>query len=91
MSALHQQALMRQIIRTHGVERLLDGAGDARRRTQDLELVAVIRDESDVFGGLFVSHGSGGTAVRADEAVISQPWKVGDVRDAGVAWREVPR
>jgi hypothetical protein len=72
MSALHQQALMRLIMRTHGVERLLDGAGDARCRAKDLELVAVIRDEGDVFRGLFVGHVRDGIAVRAYEAVIPQ-------------------
>lgn len=44
-------------IRTHGVQRLLDGARDARRRAQDLELVAVIRDKGDVVRGLVVGHG----------------------------------
>jgi hypothetical protein len=48
--------LMHHCLRTHWVERLLDGASDACRRAQDFELVAIVRDESDVFGGLLFGH-----------------------------------
>jgi hypothetical protein len=57
MSALHIKShMLRHSMRTHGIERLLDGASDACCRAQDLELVAVVRDESDIFGGLVVGH-----------------------------------
>lgn len=42
--------------RTQGIERLLDGASDARSGAQDLELVAIIGNERDVFGRLGVCH-----------------------------------
>jgi hypothetical protein len=44
------------MIRTRRVKRLLDRSCYARRRAQELELVAIVRHQGDVFGDLGVRH-----------------------------------